>query len=38
VIRFSIDKYHFYVAGFRIIGNRYTNRYITMNSIALPGM
>jgi hypothetical protein len=38
VIRFSIDKYHFYLAGFRIIGDRYSDKHITMNSIALPGM
>jgi hypothetical protein len=38
VIRFSIDKYHFYVAGFRIIRDRYSAKHITMNSIALPGM
>ena len=38
VIRFSIDKYHFYVACFRIIGNRYSDKHITINSGVLPGM
>jgi hypothetical protein len=38
VVRFSIDKYHFYVACYRIIGNRYSDKYITLNATALPGM
>jgi hypothetical protein len=38
VVRFSINKYHFYVACFRILGNRYSDKHITLNSVALPGM
>lgn len=38
VVRFSVDKYHFYIACYRIIGDRYSDNYITLNSIALPGM
>jgi hypothetical protein len=38
VVRFSINKYHFYIACFRIIGNRYSDKRITLSSIALPGM
>jgi hypothetical protein len=38
VVRFSIEKYHFYLACYRIIGNRYSDKHITLNSIALPGM
>jgi hypothetical protein len=38
VVRFSVDKYHFYIACYRIIGDRYSDNFITLNSIALPGM
>lgn len=38
VVRFSIEKYHFYVACFRIIGDKYSDRGISLNSVALPGM
>jgi hypothetical protein len=38
VVRFSIKKYHFYVACYRIIGKRYSDKHITLNSMALPGM
>ena len=37
VIRFSVNKYHFYVACFRIIGDRYSNTNITLQPIAIPG-
>jgi hypothetical protein len=38
VIRFSINKYHFYVASFRIIGNRYSDKNIALYPMALSGM
>jgi hypothetical protein len=38
VIRFSINKYHFYLAAYRIVGNRYTESNIAINAISLPGM
>jgi hypothetical protein len=37
LIRFSINKYHFYIASFRIIGNRYSDRNITLYPISLFG-
>jgi hypothetical protein len=37
VIRFSVNKYHFYVACFRIIGDRYSDTNITLQPIAIPG-
>jgi hypothetical protein len=37
VIRFSVNKYHFYVACFRIIGERYSDTNITLQPIAIPG-
>ena len=37
VIRFSVNKYHFYVACFRIIGDRYSETNITLQPIAIPG-
>lgn len=37
VFRFSVNKYHFYVACFRIIGNRYSDTNITLQPIAIPG-
>jgi hypothetical protein len=37
VIRFSVNKYHFYVACFRIIGNRYSDANISLQPIAIPG-
>ena len=36
VIRFSMGKYHFYLSCYRIIGNRYSDKQITINSVALP--
>jgi hypothetical protein len=38
VIRFSVGKYHFYLACYRIIGNRYSNKHVTLNSVALPAI
>lgn len=38
VARFSIDKYHFYLACYRILGDRYSEKNITLNPTALPGM
>jgi hypothetical protein len=38
VVRFSIGKYHFYLAAYRICGNRYSERGITLNANALPGV
>jgi hypothetical protein len=37
VIRFSVNKYHFYVACFRIVGERYSETNITLQPIAIPG-
>ncbi|MFH1220345.1 MAG: hypothetical protein V1694_07805 [Candidatus Eisenbacteria bacterium] len=37
-IRFSVGKHHFYLACFRIIGNRYSEKHITLNSSALPAI
>jgi hypothetical protein len=37
VIRFCVNKYHFYVACFRIIGDRYSETNITLQPIAIPG-
>jgi hypothetical protein len=37
VIRFSVNKYHFYVACFRIIGDLYSDTNITLQPIAIPG-
>jgi hypothetical protein len=37
VFRFSVNKYHFYVACFRIIGNKYSDTNITLQPIAIPG-
>jgi hypothetical protein len=38
LVRFSIGKYHFYMAAYRICGDRYTERGITLNADALPGI
>jgi hypothetical protein len=38
VIRFSVGKYHFYLAGYRIIGDNYSASQITLNPIALPAI
>jgi hypothetical protein len=38
VVRFSIQKYHFYVACYRILGKRYSDKHVALNSMALPGM
>jgi hypothetical protein len=38
VVRFSIGKHHFYLAAYRICGNRYTERGITLNADTLPGI
>jgi hypothetical protein len=38
VVRFSVGKYHFYISCYRIVGNRYSDKYITLNAFALPGM
>jgi hypothetical protein len=38
VMRFSVNKYHFYVACYRIIGDRYSDANITLQSIAIPWM
>ncbi len=38
VVRFSVSKYHFYIACYRIVGNRYSDRHITLNAVALPGL
>ena len=37
VIRFSIDKYHFYIASYRIIGDRYSSKNIKIYPISLFG-
>lgn len=38
VIRFSVGKYHFYLSCFRIIANKYSNKYVTLNSVAIPAI
>ena len=38
VVRFSIGNYHFYLAAYRICGDHYTTRGITLNADALPGI
>jgi hypothetical protein len=38
VIRFSVGKYHFYLACHRIIGDRYSAKHVTLNSVALPSI
>jgi hypothetical protein len=38
VIRFSVGKYYFYLSCFRIIGNKYSDKHITVNSVALPAI
>ena len=38
VVRFSIDKYHFYLAAYRICGDRYNDTAINLNADALPGI
>jgi hypothetical protein len=38
VVRFSIGKYHFYLAAYRICGDHYTSRGINLNADALPGI
>jgi hypothetical protein len=38
VIRFSVNKYHFYVACYRILGNRYTDENLALHPIALPAL
>ncbi|MGD9402070.1 MAG: hypothetical protein PVF95_07370 [bacterium] len=38
VVRFSIGKHHFYLAAYRICGERYTDRGITLNADTLPGI
>jgi hypothetical protein len=37
VVRFSIDRYHLYVASFRIIGTKYSDKNITLYPISLSG-
>jgi hypothetical protein len=36
VIRFSVGKYHLYLSCYRIIGNKYSNKHVTLNSGAIP--
>lgn len=38
LVRFSIEKYYFYLVAYRICGDRYTERGISMNVDALPGI
>lgn len=38
VVRFSIGKYHFYLAAYRICGDRYSKKGIVLNADALPGI
>jgi hypothetical protein len=38
VVRFSINKYHFYLAAYRIVGRRYSDKLIAINAISLPGL
>lgn len=38
LVRFSIGKYHFYLAAYRICGDLYTERGISINADALPGI
>jgi|GEM_PF-1834218 len=38
VVRFSVGKYHVYLAGYRICGDHYSDRNISINADALPGI
>ncbi len=38
LVRFSIDRYHFYLAAYRICGDHYTSYGINLNADALPGI
>jgi hypothetical protein len=38
VIRFSVGKHHLFLACYRIIGNRYSEKYVTLNSISVPAI
>jgi hypothetical protein len=38
IVRLSINKYHFYIACYRILGERYSHKNITLSTVALPGM
>ena len=38
LVRFSIGKYRFYLAAYRICGDHYSERDITLNADALPGI
>jgi hypothetical protein len=38
IARFSVGKYHFYLAAYRIIGSKYSDEHVTLNSIVLPGI
>lgn len=38
VVRFSVSKYHFYIACYRIIGKRYSDKHIAINAAAVPIM
>jgi hypothetical protein len=38
LVRFSIGKYHFYLAAYRISGDQYSDTGISINADALPGI
>ncbi len=38
LVRFSIGKYHVYLAAYRICGDHYSERDISLNADALPGI
>ena len=38
VLRFAVGKYLFYVGCYRIIGDRYSTKHVTLNSVALPAI
>ncbi len=38
IVRFSIGKYHFYLAAYRICGDHYTEKGITLDAGALSGV
>jgi hypothetical protein len=38
LVRFSIGKYRFYLAAHRICGDHYSERDISLNADALPGI
>ena len=38
LVRFSIGKYRFYLAAYRICGDHYSERDISLNADALPGI